>query len=769
LTFYALTFHERRTFDTMTPENRMRDHLAFLYGKEEAERLWSWFQVRLADFRERNPHLREKVPSPGQRLTERDAFLITYGDQIKEPGRHPLQVLADFLETHLQDVISGVHLLPFYPFSSDDGFSVIDYRQVDPRLGDWDDVARFSRNFRLMFDAVINHISRQSAWFQGFLRGEAPYTGYFIAVDPDIDLSQVVRPRALPLLTRVESVDGPRYVWTTFSQDQIDLNYANPQVLLEIIDLLLFYVERGAEVIRLDAIAYLWKEIGAPCIHLPQTHRVVKLFRAVLDAVAPGVILITETNVPHAENISYFGDLLPGPRGTAQYPEGAKDSRGAKYPESAKYSRGAQYPEGAKDSRGAQYPECAKDSRGAQYPEGAKDSRGAKYPEGAKDSRGAKYPEGAKYSRGAKYPEGAKDSRGAQYPEGAKDSRGAQYPEGAKDSRGAKYPEGAKDSRGAQYPEGAKDSRGAQYPEGAKDSRGAKYPESDEAQMVYQFPLAPLVLHAFHTGDARRLTEWAGDLHLSPEGGREIPASATFFNFIASHDGIGVRPAEGLLSPEQMQALVERTLAHSGQVSYKTNTDGSKSVYELNITLYDALNDPKAPQPDVDVRRFLASQVILLSLAGVPGIYVHSLFGSRNCQECLAGTGRARSINREKFRRADLEAELDDPASIHHQVFQGYLHLLRQRRSHPGFHPNAAQRVLSLHQALFALVRDETMLCLVNVSPDSQSIAVDLKVWGLPPVTAWEDLIGGGVYRVQGENLLLTLEGYQALWLRPVQ
>jgi glycosidase len=614
----------------MTPENRIRDHLAFLYGKEEAERMWSWFQVRLADFRERNPHLREKVPSPGERLTERDAFLITYGDQINETGRHPLQVLAGFMETYLQDVISGVHLLPFYPYSSDDGFSVIDYRQVDPRLGDWGDVARFNRSFRLMFDAVINHISRQSAWFQGFLRGEAPYTDYFITLDPDVDLSQVVRPRALPLLTRVETVDGPRHVWTTFSQDQIDLNYANPQVLLEIIDLLLFYVERGAEVIRLDAIAYLWKEIGTPCIHLRKTHRVVKLFRAVLDAVAPGVLLITETNVPHEENISYFGHLLPETTGTA-------------------YSKSAEYPEGA------------------------------------------------------------------------------------------------------------------QY------SEGAEYSEGDEAQMVYQFPLAPLVLHAFHTGDARCLTEWAEDLHLSPEGGREIPASATFFNFIASHDGIGVRPAEGLLAPEQIQALVDRTLAHGGQVSYKTNSDSSKSVYELNITLFDVLNDPNAPQPDVDVRRFLASQVILLSLAGVPGIYVHSLFGSRNCQECLAETGRARSINREKFRRADLEAELGDPDSIHHQVFQGYLHLLRQRRAHSCFHPNAAQRVLSLHKALFALVREETMLCLVNVSPDSHSIRADLKMSALPRVTAWEDLIGGGVYPVQGEKLLLTLEGYQAVWLRPAQ
>jgi glycosidase len=593
----------------MTPGSRIQDHLAFLYGKAEAERLWSQLQAHLSSFQERNPHLQEMVSSAAERLTERDAFLITYGDQISDPGRPPLQTLADFMATNLGDAISGMHVLPFYPYSSDDGFSVIDYRRVDPQLGSWDDVAGIGRSFRLMLDAVINHISRQSNWFQAFLRGEYPYTDYFIVVDPNTDLSQVVRPRALPLLTPVEAASGTQHVWTTFSEDQIDLNYANPQVLLEIIDILLFYVERGAEVIRLDAIAYLWKEIGTSCIHLPQTHRVVKLFRTVLDAVAPGVILITETNVPHQENISYFGD--PSPEGG-----------------------------------------------------------------------------------------------------------------------------------------------------------------TDEAQMVYQFPLAPLVLHTLQTGDAHPLTQWAADL--------EAPPSATFFNFIASHDGIGVRPAEGLLSPDQIQALADRTLAHGGQVSYKTNPDGSKSVYELNITLFDALNDPNAPEPGVDVRRFLASQVILLSLAGVPGIYVHSLFGSRNCHQCVAQTGRARSINREKFRRADLEAQLADPVSIQHQVFNGYLHLLRQRRAQPAFHPGGSQRVLPLHDALFVVVRaapdtplgtsqDETVLCLVNVSGTPQTLDLDPSAWNLPSAAAWQDLIGGDVYRVQESRLSLTLEGYQALWLRPME
>ena len=246
--------------------------------------------------------------SPVERLSERDAILITYGDQVQSPPRLPLTVLADFCNRYLAGLVSGVHLLPFYPWTSDDGFSVRNYRVVDPALGDWRAVARFRRRFRLMFDAVINHVSARHAWFRGFRRGDSRYRNHFIVVEGNPDLSQVVRPRALPLLTRFETPTGEKAVWTTFSEDQIDLNFANPEVLLEIIDTLLLYVQHGAEFIRLDAIAYLWKEIGTPCIHLPQTHRIVQLLRAVLDEVAPHVMLITETNVPHADNVSYFGD-----------------------------------------------------------------------------------------------------------------------------------------------------------------------------------------------------------------------------------------------------------------------------------------------------------------------------------------------------------------------------------------------------------------------------------------------------------------------------
>ncbi len=566
------------------PFVRLHDHLTFLYGAERAAALLPILRARIAAFRQAHPF----PPPPPERLTQEDAFLITYADQFQEAGRPPLQTLAAFLSERLHGLVNGVHLLPFFPYSSDDGFAVIDYTQVNPAFGDWEDLRPLRARFRLMFDAVINHVSTQSAWFQGFLRDEAPWRDFFITVAPDTDLSQVVRPRTSPLLTPFETAAGRKWVWTTFSADQVDLNYANPEVLLAVGDVLLFYAAQRAEIIRLDAIAYLWKQIGTSCIHLPQTHRVVKYFRALLDAAAPHVLLITETNVPHEENISYFGDLLPDGSGT------------------------------------------------------------------------------------------------------------------------------------------------------------------DEAQLVYQFPLAPLILHTFLTGDAAALTGWAEGLR-SPPGG-------TFFNFIASHDGIGVRPAEGLLSPKEIAALVESTLSHGGRVSYKTNADGSRSPYELNITLYDALNDPARPSP-LDAPRFLASQAIMLALAGVPGIYVHSLFGSRNCLQCVERQGYARAINREKFRLERLLEALGRAEAHTAQVFNGYAQLLRVRREHPAFHPFGRQEVLRLHPGVFALQRtapdgSERLLCLHNVT--SRGVEVTL-----PTTAPRRDLL-------TGESLpgpRLRLEPYQVRWM----
>jgi sucrose phosphorylase len=250
---------------------------------------------------------------PRARFDERDVVLITYGDLITASGRSPLQALGELLDTFMKGAINTVHLLPFFPYSSDRGFAIVDYEDVDPRLGTWQEVERLAGRFRLMFDGVFNHVSSKSRWFQRFLNGRPGFEEFFVAfntrdaIGPD-HLKLILRPRTSDLLTRYQTIAGPRWVWTTFGPDQVDLNFKNPRVLQRVVEVLLYYVRRGADLIRLDAITYVWRELGTRCAHLRETHALVQLFRAVLDAVAPQVALVTETNVPHAENVSYFGD-----------------------------------------------------------------------------------------------------------------------------------------------------------------------------------------------------------------------------------------------------------------------------------------------------------------------------------------------------------------------------------------------------------------------------------------------------------------------------
>jgi sucrose phosphorylase len=522
-------------------------HLARIYGANLAAQITPYIQNLVEKYRER-------IPTPAETsLSEGDSILITYGDQVRETGKPHLQSLAEFCETHLRGVISGVHILPFHPSSSDDGFSVKDYRSVDPALGDWQDIERIGNSFRLMVDAVINHTSTQGEWFQAFLRDEAPYRDYYPTVEEDPDLSQVVRPRAMPLLTEFQTASGKRRVWTTFSTDQVDLNFHNPDVLLEMLDILLMYVQHWAQFLRLDAIAYLWKEIGTTCIHLPQTHAIIKLLRAVLDEVAPHVRLITETNVPHADNISYFGD------------------------------------------------------------------------------------------------------------------------------------------------------------------------GSNEAQLVYNFALPPLVLHTFRTSDATALSAWASGLDL-PSG------QTTFFNFLASHDGIGLNPIREILSPAEIEGLIDQTLAHNGLISYKQNADGTQSPYELNINYFDALSDPSSTEPlELQIARFMAAQAIMLSLRGVPGIYFHSLFGSRNWTKGVQLEKNKRAINRQKLSLTEMEHQLAEPTSLRSLVFRRYQALLTQRTSSSAFHPHGHQKILDAGRGVFAVVRSspddsQHVLCLQNITEKAQTV-----------------------------------------------
>jgi len=532
-------------------------------------------------------------PTPeASSLSERDALLITYADQLSEPGVAPLQTLSKFCRQHLSNVVSGVHILPFYPWTSDDGFSVKDYFAVAPEYGTWADIAGFRPQFDLMFDAVFNHMSAQGDWFQRFLNDEPEFRDFFVTVQGDPDLLEVVRPRALPLLSEFKSVRGMERVWTTFSADQVDVNPKNPRVLLALVQALLFYVTHGARFIRLDAIAYLWKEIGTPCIHLPQTHAVIQLMRAVLDEVAPHVQLITETNVPHVDNLSYFGD------GT------------------------------------------------------------------------------------------------------------------------------------------------------------------NEAQLVYNFALPPLVLHTLLRGDATYLTRWAATLKAPSD-------RTTFFNFLASHDGIGLNPARGILPGEEIDFLVERCLQHGGFINYKHNADGTTSPYEMNIVYFDAVNDPLTEEPpEVKINRFMVSQAIMLSLAGVPGIYFHSLFGSHNDREAALQTGINRRINRQKFACAELEQALEDSASLRAQVFTRFRALLQIRQQHPAFSPRADQVIPDFGPQVFAILRSSGsagwVLCLFNVTGTPVSLELDPNQQS----AAWQDLLSAKS-AVQTGNLqsLLTLSPYEVKWI----
>jgi len=573
--------------------------IEYLYGKESSEHIFNELIKDINDYKIKiknsNNHTQNVFP------TEKDTVIITYADQVIRKNEKPLRTLNSFLKKYLDNAISTVHLLPFFPYSSDDGFSIIDYYQVDRKIGNWDDISRIGKSFHLMFDAVINHISRESDWFQSFLKNREPYNKYFITVEPDIDLSNVTRPRTLPLLTEVDTLNGKKYVWTTFSEDQIDLNYANPNVLIDITRVLLFYAYKGADIIRLDAIAYLWKDIDTNCIHLNQTHAIIKLWRLVFNEVKPNLILITETNVPHNENITYFGKL--------------------------------------------------------------------------------------------------------------------------------------------------------------NKTNG----KTDEAQMVYQFPLAPLVLYTFQAENTEKLISWLN----------KIDAPGIFFNFLASHDGIGVLPAKDLLTEDEINSLVTRTLNHGGKVSKKNNPDGTQSVYELNITFYDWLNDPNNIDPKMDIKRFLASQAIMLSIAGLPGIYFHSLFGFRNCQKCVQKTGRARSINREKFSFNYLSSKLNDPTSTEAQVFQGYKKLLEIRRYQIAFHPSSIQIPLIIDSRLFSIMRisknnKQFLLVFINVTSESYSIKVNLTNYNFS-FNAFEELISHHIHKLENNMLRLIISPYQVLWLTNIK
>ena len=534
-----------------------------------------------------------KSPPPAHQNNwdESDVVLITYADTVQQSGEKPLVTLHRFLSDCLADSLSSVHILPFFPYSSDDGFSVMDYLAVNESHGTWEDIERIARDYKLMADLVINHMSARSRWFENFRKRVDPGKDYFFEGNPRDDLSAVVRPRTSPLLNPVQTDDGERYVWCTFSEDQVDLNFANPKVLMEFVAIIRHYLERGIILFRLDAVAFLWKEPGTPSIHLRQTHELIKILRLLIEHHSPDAVVITETNVPNRENLIYFGN-------------------------------------------------------------------------------------------------------------------------------------------------------------------------ANEAHVIYNFSLPPLLINTLVTGDCKHLKTWLMSMPPAQMG-------TTYLNFIASHDGIGMRPTDGLLTDEEKQRLINTMDSFGGKVSYRRTADGRDQPYEINIALYDALRGTAESGADHwQLQRFICAHTIMLALEGIPAFYIHSLLATENDLERVEHTGRLRSINRSQWQLDDLERKLADPLSHHSKAFHELTRLIAIRRKQSAFHPNATQFTLHLGLQLFgfwrqSMRRDQSIFCIHNISDEVQPVALsDINLIG---TDHWQDLISG--MKIDDLSGSITLKPYQSVWL----
>ncbi|MDX1491678.1 MAG: alpha-amylase family glycosyl hydrolase [Pseudohongiellaceae bacterium] len=567
-------------------DTRLREHLRFIYPDQEIEALADTLLHTMGLDGQTNG------PTPHQNhWDENDVLLITYGDSLQNENEKPLHTLREFLQKQLSDTVKDVHILPFFPYTSDDGFAITDYLAVNEALGEWDDIEDIASQFKLMSDLVINHMSSRSRWFDNFKKRIDPGKDYFFEAEPSVDTSQVVRPRTSPLLVPVATDDGERHVWCTFSEDQVDLNFKNPQVLVEFVNIISHYMDRGVRIFRLDAVAFLWKEIGTNCIHLDQTHEIIKVLRLLIEHRDSGAIIITETNVPNRENLTYFGN-------------------------------------------------------------------------------------------------------------------------------------------------------------------------ANQAHVIYNFSLPPLLVHTLLTGNCRHLKTWMMSMPPSQNG-------TAYLNFIASHDGIGLRPADGYLDEDEKFSMVSTIQRFGGHVTMRRLADGSDSPYEMNVSLFDALKGTTENGPDQwQIQRYMCAHMIMLALEGIPALYIHSLFGTENDYARVEHTGRARSINRHQWNVNELYGFLDNPYTHQAKIFTEIKRLIKIRRQQAAFHPNATQFTLHLGLSLFAfwrqsMDRSQSIFSVSNITDQAQLLS--LSDLNLVSTDEWVDLISGRRFDEHSEQI--ELQPYQCLWL----
>jgi sucrose phosphorylase len=530
--------------------------------------------------------------------SQQDVILITYGDSVYQPAstrseglkEAPLKTLHKFLKRYCSNAVNHVHILPFFPYSSDDGFSVIDYSSVNESLGTWQDIEEISEDFGLMVDLVINHCSARSAWFSQFIEQKSPGKDFFFTASLTDDISQVVRPRTSPLLRETATATGIKEVWCTFSHDQVDFDFRNPEVLIAFANIIRLYLDKGTRIFRFDAIAFLWKIPGTSCINLPQTHEVVRLLRTLVEHADPNALIITETNIPNLENLTYFGN-------------------------------------------------------------------------------------------------------------------------------------------------------------------------ANEAHAIYNFSLPPLLVNTLVSGSSQYLKNWLTSMPSAQNG-------TFYFNFIASHDGIGLRPAEGLLSDQEISDLANCMQKFGGRVGWRSADSGKQKPYELNIALIDALKGTLQGEDHWQIERFICAHAIMFGLEGVPGVYIHSLIGTGNDEEKVVHTGQNRGINRHRWIHKSLIEELDDVHSLHHKVLTQMTQLLHIRRAQRAFHPNATQFILQLRNELFGYWRqsidhEQCIFCISNISDQTQ--VLHLSDINLVDTDQWIDLITQCPIAL--DELELALEPYQTVWL----
>ena len=528
------------------------------------------------------------ITEDGESWSQNTIVMITYADTIEDKNSLPINSINKFLKEYCADTFEIVHILPFFPSSSDKGFSVKDYYSVYHQFGQWNDILRISKEFGVMADVVINHGSSESLWFKNFIKAKGKGSDYFLNFDEPFDTSKVVRPRTSDLLNPVKTNDGIKYVWCTFSKDQVDYNFSNPVVLFEFVQIIIFYLAKGITVFRFDAVAFIWKKIGTSCINLEKTHEIVRLFRTLLTYLSPKAILVTETNTPARENVSYFGN-------------------------------------------------------------------------------------------------------------------------------------------------------------------------ANEAHWIYNFSLPPILIYSILAGDSSYLEKLTMSMPPSQLG-------TSYLNFIASHDGIGLRPAETFLTKDEVTRFINLMEQNGGRVSYRSNNTDTPEPYEINITLFDAMKESFNKEVNLCVERFMCIHAIMLSLEGVPAFYIHSLFGTRNDYALYKQTNQNRSLNRGKIKISEID--LSNESEPQSYIFLQLKKLMLIRKKQPAFHPNAVQFTLHLGSNLYGIWRQsldkkQSIFCISNLTDEVVNLSLlDLNLIGFDH---WRDIIS----EVEIDDITSEIEfrPYQTMWL----